>query len=459
MMGLPMSGLRKHRPAALLAAAAAVLAVAACGGGSGSSSGGSAIKQGGVFRLGTSSTIDSLNPFIAIQSDAYTTFEYIYPTLVQYTPALKIVANFARSWTTSPDGRTWTFTHPAEREVVRRQAADRGGCGLDLQHHPEVRERRHGQLRGICRAHEERDGAERDHPRAQLLPAGGQRAVAGSAGADHARAHLGPVRHRQRQGAEDLPEQRAGRLRRPVHPDEVHAQAGRAVQEEPRLLRPEAAHRRLRAAVLPDHRRRGDRAQERPAGRDRGARPADLGGGAQGRPFPRPVQSRGFLRRLHHQLQPAAASQPQRAAQPAAAAGVRPRDRPAGRWWRPRCSGTGNRVPRSSRRPPANGRTRRSSRCRSAWPPRTSCWTRPGYKMGPNGLRIANGHPMSYTVIMPSDLAGQYRTRSFQIIQPDFKKIGVQLHAEGPRPLRRLRRDLGQQLPRTSRSPCGTGSR
>src|SRR5437762_4816481 len=108
-MGLPMSGLRKHRPAALLVAAATVLAVAACGGGSGSSSG-SAIKQGGVFRMGTSSTIDSLNPFIAFQSDAYTTFEYIYPTLVQYTPSLKIVENFARSWKTSPDGRTWTFT-------------------------------------------------------------------------------------------------------------------------------------------------------------------------------------------------------------------------------------------------------------------------------------------------------------------------------------------------------------
>ena len=80
-----MSGLGKHRPAALIAAAAAALVLAACGGGSGSSSGSSAVREGGVFRLGTSSTIDSLNPFIAIQSDAYTTFEYIYPTLVQYT--------------------------------------------------------------------------------------------------------------------------------------------------------------------------------------------------------------------------------------------------------------------------------------------------------------------------------------------------------------------------------------
>jgi hypothetical protein len=62
-------GLRKHRPAALLAAAAAVLALAACGGSSGSS-GGATVQEGGVFRMGTSSTIDSLNPFIAFQSDA-----------------------------------------------------------------------------------------------------------------------------------------------------------------------------------------------------------------------------------------------------------------------------------------------------------------------------------------------------------------------------------------------------
>ena len=106
-----MSGLGKHRPAALIAAAAAALVLAACGGSSGSSSSsGGAVREGGVFRMGTSSTIDSLNPFIAFQSDAYTTFEYLYPTLVQYTPSLKIVENFARSWKTSPDGRTWTFT-------------------------------------------------------------------------------------------------------------------------------------------------------------------------------------------------------------------------------------------------------------------------------------------------------------------------------------------------------------
>ena len=48
--------------------------------------------------------------------------------------------------------------------------------------------------------------------------------------------------------------------------------------------------------------------------------------------------------------------------------------------------------------------------------------------MGPNGLRIADGHPMSYTIIVPTDMANSYEQRSFQIIQGDFKKIGVQLN-------------------------------
>jgi peptide/nickel transport system substrate-binding protein len=52
---------------------------------------------------------------------------------------------------------------------------------------------------------------------------------------------------------------------------------------------------------------------------------------------------------------------------------------------------------------------------------------RAGYRMGPNGLRIANGHPMSYTLIFVSDETGP-GSRAFQIIQGDFRKIGVQLN-------------------------------
>lgn len=83
------------------------LASTACGSGSGGGSGG--IKEGGIFRLGSSSSIDSLNPFVAFQADAYVTFEYVYPYLVQYNPKLQFVSDFAKSWQVSPDGKTWTF--------------------------------------------------------------------------------------------------------------------------------------------------------------------------------------------------------------------------------------------------------------------------------------------------------------------------------------------------------------
>src|SRR5215470_6336951 len=97
-----------RHPLRLAAAAIAVaLAAAACGGSS--SSGGGEVKEGGVFRLGSNSTIDSLNPFVAFNSDAYSTFEYIYPMLVQYNPKLQFIPDFARSWQHSPDGKTWTF--------------------------------------------------------------------------------------------------------------------------------------------------------------------------------------------------------------------------------------------------------------------------------------------------------------------------------------------------------------
>jgi peptide/nickel transport system substrate-binding protein len=62
-----------------------------------------------VFRIGSNSTIDSLNPFVAFNGDAYTTFEYVYPYLVQFNPKLQFVADFARSWQHEPDGTVWTF--------------------------------------------------------------------------------------------------------------------------------------------------------------------------------------------------------------------------------------------------------------------------------------------------------------------------------------------------------------
>jgi peptide/nickel transport system substrate-binding protein len=84
-----------------------VAALTAAGCGNGTTAG--SVKEGGIFRLGSDSSIDSLNPFVAFQADAYTTFEYIYPSLVQYDPALRIVPDFATSWQMSDGGKVWTF--------------------------------------------------------------------------------------------------------------------------------------------------------------------------------------------------------------------------------------------------------------------------------------------------------------------------------------------------------------
>ena len=78
--------------AAVAAVVGVVLALAAGAAGSHS-------RSGGTFRLGTPSGIDSLNPYVAFNQDAYSTFEYIYPVLVrihrqQIVAAHQIVARF-----------------------------------------------------------------------------------------------------------------------------------------------------------------------------------------------------------------------------------------------------------------------------------------------------------------------------------------------------------------------------
>src|SRR5256885_2426891 len=100
--------MRKRWLAALMIGVLAVAlgAYAAAGKSSGKGS-----QSGGTFRIGTSSRIDSLNPYVAFNQDAYSTFEYIYPLLIQYDKAnSKFIPDFATSWKISNGGKTWTFT-------------------------------------------------------------------------------------------------------------------------------------------------------------------------------------------------------------------------------------------------------------------------------------------------------------------------------------------------------------
>jgi peptide/nickel transport system substrate-binding protein len=93
--------------AAALVLALVTLLATGCGSGSANGSG---IKNGGILRVGMTQTIDNLNPFVGFEQVSYDIWETIYPQLDQYnTRTLAIEPDFATSWTTSQGGRTWTF--------------------------------------------------------------------------------------------------------------------------------------------------------------------------------------------------------------------------------------------------------------------------------------------------------------------------------------------------------------
>ena len=64
---------------------------------------------GGLVKEGTTGQFDSINPFVAFNAWPYIVFTNTYPTLVQYNTNFKFEGDWAKSWTTSKDGLTWTF--------------------------------------------------------------------------------------------------------------------------------------------------------------------------------------------------------------------------------------------------------------------------------------------------------------------------------------------------------------
>jgi peptide/nickel transport system substrate-binding protein len=99
-----------RRLIATMVLAAAVTAAAGCGGGGAAAGGGGGgTVKGGILRVGTTNYIDSLNPFVALESQSYNAFVMEYPQLVQYGPNEKLEGDWATSWTHSSDGLTWTF--------------------------------------------------------------------------------------------------------------------------------------------------------------------------------------------------------------------------------------------------------------------------------------------------------------------------------------------------------------
>lgn len=72
-----------------------------------------AVKKGGILRIGTTDVISSFNPYNAQTLQAGVANSMVYPQLVQYgyTPekGYEVVPDFAESWEVSEDGKTITF--------------------------------------------------------------------------------------------------------------------------------------------------------------------------------------------------------------------------------------------------------------------------------------------------------------------------------------------------------------
>ena len=103
--------MRRSAKVLALCSALAVIGAGCTGGGGGSdnsTSGGTA--SGGHLIIGTTSNIDTLNPFVTFQQNTYAAFEYIYPQLAQFdSKTFEIKPDFAESWEQSSDHLTWTF--------------------------------------------------------------------------------------------------------------------------------------------------------------------------------------------------------------------------------------------------------------------------------------------------------------------------------------------------------------
>ena len=82
--------MRARRFLGVVALVAVLVAASGCGSGSGSDTGGTggSVKEGGIFTLGSTNYIDTLNVFNYIEAGATVSFMEIYPELVQYSPGL-----------------------------------------------------------------------------------------------------------------------------------------------------------------------------------------------------------------------------------------------------------------------------------------------------------------------------------------------------------------------------------
>ena len=63
-----------------------------------------------VLRVGSTTDIDSLNPFTAFSTQSYDVFQLIYDKLMEYDAKLDITPSLATAVDTTDGGKTFTYT-------------------------------------------------------------------------------------------------------------------------------------------------------------------------------------------------------------------------------------------------------------------------------------------------------------------------------------------------------------
>jgi oligopeptide transport system substrate-binding protein len=94
------------------AAALLALALAGCGqsGGGAQAQGGGRPTHGGTLYVATQTDVPSLDPAVGVDTESVQFVDSIFARLVTYSPtSLTIVPDLAKTWTVSPDGKTYTF--------------------------------------------------------------------------------------------------------------------------------------------------------------------------------------------------------------------------------------------------------------------------------------------------------------------------------------------------------------
>ncbi len=76
-----------------------------------------------TLKVAIVSEIDSFNPFTTIFASSINILRQQYESLVEYDKDNQVSDGFAEKWTTSPDGKTWTFTVPEGRKWSDGQPA------------------------------------------------------------------------------------------------------------------------------------------------------------------------------------------------------------------------------------------------------------------------------------------------------------------------------------------------